>query len=50
MSGLWEPGDEGSYATNIVQSFYHTDVVASGLVTIGQHFELQWYTDTPPAM
>jgi hypothetical protein len=24
--------------------------MASGLLTIGQHFELQWYSDQPPAL
>jgi len=26
----------------MIQAFVHTDVMASGLLTFGQHIELQW--------
>jgi hypothetical protein len=41
VSGVFRPGDPGSLAPNLVQAFVHTDIVAAGLVTLGQHFELQ---------
>jgi hypothetical protein len=50
LSGTYYPGGPGSLAPNIVQAFFYTDVMASGLLTIGQHFELQWYSDQPPAL
>ncbi len=50
VSGTFYPGGEGSLADNIVQAFFFTDVMASGLVSFGQHFELHWYTDQPPAL
>lgn len=42
VSGVFRPGDPGSYTDTMVQAFVRTDVVASGLLTLGQHFELQW--------
>jgi len=50
VSGAFYPGGEGSLADNIVQAFFFTDVMASGLVSFGQHFELHWYSDQPPAL
>ena len=50
VSGTFYPNDPGSFADNIVQAFFYTDVVASGLLTVGQHFELHWYNDRPPAL
>jgi hypothetical protein len=50
VSGTFYPKGPGSLADNIVQAFFYTDVIASGLVTVGQHFELHWYTDQPPAL
>ncbi len=50
VSGTFYPGGEGSLADNIVQGFFFTDVLASGLVSFGQHFELHWYTDQPPSL
>ncbi|MEI8001859.1 MAG: hypothetical protein WCI50_10960 [Actinomycetes bacterium] len=42
VSGVYRPGDPGAFTDTMVQAFVHTDVVASGLLTFGQHFELQW--------
>ena len=39
--GFFRPGDPGSYTDFIMQSFIKTDVAASGLITFGQHIELQ---------
>jgi len=50
VSGTFYPHEAGSLADNIVQSFFYTDVLASGLLTIGQHIEIQWYNDRPPAL
>jgi len=50
VSGTFYPGKPGSLAPNIVQAFFYTDVIASGLLTVGQHIEIHWYTDRPPAL
>ena len=42
VSGVFRPGDPGSYTDTMIQAFVHTDVMASGLLTFGQHIELQW--------
>jgi hypothetical protein len=42
VSGVFRPGDPGSYTDDMVQAFVRTDVVASGLLAFGQHVELQW--------
>jgi hypothetical protein len=42
LAGVFRPGDPGAAADTMVQAFVWTDVVASGLLTIGQHIELQW--------
>jgi hypothetical protein len=42
LSGVFRPGDPGSYTDTMVQAFVRTDVVATGLLTFGQHIELQW--------
>jgi hypothetical protein len=42
VSGVFRPGDPGSYTDTMVQAFVRTDVIASGLLTFGQHVELQW--------
>jgi hypothetical protein len=42
VSGVFRPGETGSYSDTMVQAFIRTDVVASGLLTFGQHVELQW--------
>jgi hypothetical protein len=42
VSGVFRPGDPGSYTDMMTQAFVRTDVVASGLLAFGQHIELQW--------
>jgi len=42
MSGVFRPGDAGSYTDTMTQAFVRTDVIASGLLAFGQHIELQW--------
>jgi hypothetical protein len=42
VSGVFAPGDPGSLTDVMIQAFVHTDVVAAGLLTLGQHFELQY--------
>jgi hypothetical protein len=41
VSGVFRPGDVGSYTDAMVQAFVRTDVIASGLLAFGQHIELQ---------
>jgi hypothetical protein len=43
VSGVYFPGDPGAFTQRMAQAFVWTDVVASGLLTIGQHVELQWH-------
>jgi hypothetical protein len=42
LSGVFRPGDPGAYSKIMIQAFVRTDVLASGLLSMGQHFELQW--------
>lgn len=35
------PGDEDSLDPHLIQAFVRTDICASGLLCLGQHFELQ---------
>jgi hypothetical protein len=41
IKGIFRPGDPGSYTDFIMQAFIKTDIAASGLITFGQHIELQ---------
>lgn len=41
-SGVFRPGDPGSYTDTMTQAFVRTDVIASDLLTFGQHIELRW--------
>lgn len=43
VRAVFRPGDPGSFGDTFVQAFVHTDVVAAGFLTIGQHIELQHY-------
>lgn len=43
VDGVYRPGVQGSIAQNMVQAFIWTDVLAAGLLTLGQHIEVQWY-------
>jgi len=45
--GVFRPGDPDAATDTMVQAFVRTDIVACGLVTLGQHIELQWHL--PPA-
>ena len=47
VSGVFRPGDPGSYTDTMVQAFARTDVVAAGILAFGQHVELQY--QIPPA-
>ncbi len=41
LKGIFRPGGPGSYSDSVMQAFIKTDVAASGLITFGQHIELQ---------
>jgi hypothetical protein len=41
LKGIFRPGDPGSYGKSLMQAFLKTDIAASGLITFGQHIELQ---------
>jgi hypothetical protein len=43
VAGVYRPGDAGAVTDTMIQAFVWTDVVASGLLTLGQHIELQWH-------
>lgn len=42
LSGVFRPGDPGAYSKIMIQAFVRTDVIASGMLSLGQHIELQW--------
>lgn len=44
VGGVYRPGDPDAATDNMVQAFIRTDIVAAGLLTLGQHIELQWHT------
>jgi hypothetical protein len=46
VHGVYRPGEPDTIAQNMVQVFVWTDIVASGLVTLGQHVEVQWHLPT----
>ncbi|MBI3744481.1 MAG: hypothetical protein HY261_09390 [Chloroflexi bacterium] len=41
ICSVFRPGDPGSLSNTIIQAFVKTDVVVAGLLTLGQHIELQ---------
>jgi hypothetical protein len=43
VSGVFRPGDPGALTDTMIQAFVRTDVVASGLLALGQHVELQYH-------
>ena len=43
VDGVFRPGEPGAIAPNMVQAFVWTDVVAAGLLVLGQHVEVQWH-------
>jgi len=48
VSGVFRPGDPGAATDTMVQAFVRTDVVACGLLSLGQHIELQWHVPVGP--
>jgi hypothetical protein len=45
IAGIFRPGDPGALAPNMVQMFVWTDVLATGLLALGQILEVQWHLD-----
>lgn len=43
VTGVYFPGDPGSITDDMAQAFVWTDLFASGILTFGQHLELQWH-------
>ncbi|HEX4018425.1 MAG TPA: hypothetical protein VHX15_16935 [Frankiaceae bacterium] len=43
VDGVYRPQDPGAIAPNMVQAFVWTDIVAVGLLSLGQHVEIQWH-------
>ena len=43
LAGVYHPDEPGAYAPNMIQAFVRTDVVAAGLLSLGQLIELQWH-------
>lgn len=48
VAGVFRPGDPDAATDTMVQAFVRTDVIACGLVTLGQHIELQWHLPKNP--
>jgi hypothetical protein len=46
VTGVYFPGDDLSITETMAQAFVWTDVMASGILTFGQHLELQWHIET----
>ncbi|MCF2530280.1 hypothetical protein [Yinghuangia soli] len=49
VAAVFRPGDPGAATDAMVQAFVRTDVVACGLLGLGQHIELQWHIPTRKA-
>jgi len=47
LIGVYHPDEPGALAPGMIQAFVRTDVVAAGLLTFGQHVELQWRLSQP---
>ena len=45
VSPIYRPGEDESVDDRVVQAFVHTDVCSSGLLSIGQQFEMQVRVD-----
>lgn len=43
LLGVFDPNEAGALAPGMFQAFVRTDVVAGGLLTLGQLVELQWH-------
>jgi len=50
VAGVFRPGDPSAVTDTMIQAFVWTDVVAAGLLTLGQHIELQWHVPAPSAV
>jgi len=47
LLGVYDPSEPGAYAPGMFQAFVRTDVVAGGLLALGQLIELQWHLPKP---
>jgi hypothetical protein len=47
VAGVFRPGEPGALTDTMIQAFVWTDVVASGLLALGQHIELQFHIPSP---
>jgi hypothetical protein len=47
LLGVYDPSEPGAYAPGMFQAFVRTDVVAGGLLALGQLIELQWHLPRP---
>lgn len=43
VTGVYRPEDPDAATDTMMQVFVHTDVLACGLIALGQHIELQWH-------
>jgi len=43
LLGVYDPSEPGAYAPGMFQAFVRTDVVAGGILALGQLIELQWH-------
>jgi hypothetical protein len=41
VTGVFRPGDPGALSDSLIQAFVRTELCAAGLITLGQHIELQ---------
>jgi hypothetical protein len=41
VTGVFRPGDPGALSDSLIQAFVRTELCACGLITLGQHIELQ---------
>jgi len=46
LLGVYDPSEPGALAPGMFQAFVRTDVVAGGLLALGQLVELQWHLPT----
>ena len=48
LLGVYDPSEPGALAPGMFQAFVRSDVVAGGLLTLGQLVELQWHLPKHP--
>ncbi len=41
VAGVFRPGDPGALSDSLIQAFVRTELCAAGLISLGQHIELQ---------